>query len=684
MRRYLFIFLWLAVLVFVGQLVYFVFFGVRTPRYNEGRPLTAVAVSVPAQHISALYHDELGNVWIGTEGDGIYCFDIAKSETQPVIVPVELKQAKIRSLVMDKQRRIWVGTLREGLFIRCGDEWQRYEIGQRISAIKTNDSRVFVAAEKGLVVYDSQTDTWTDIDLQKDVKQVTALAFGAADKVFVGTACDGIFLLNSDNTGKYSISKHITAKRRFGHGSAPTVSPVPLDACGEGLPSNQINALLTGMDGAIWAATAAGLAWSRDSGENWYFVRGRDYGEKIRGLLAGTPHGWRELPRNRFGELFPEDDLAILQEDTGGVLWVGTRSLGCIAIKPEAFYRTILPQSDSPGSQQKFLEEMATNSTRFYGTKADQITAMASLPDGSILLASRKGLLEKMGHPDSMSHSKTILSAEKKEQVAQFPSPYPIKSVERESTSNERCAVLADDYVTGHHWAGHYGKTYTIVSDSKDSYDRVMALDESLCKIRLFVGFVGNRTRPLERKTLIREMPRHRHSDEPHGSMTSLDAWICGDNAVPKTADGQHLWCEVQLSQPGRFDLSLYFVDPDAVPKANIKTHEKPRDYLVEIFPEPPPSRTRIAKSDWQESGRRAGEWATQSESLAVSRVLDFGDGGYKRFALTGPGTYLVKVDKNYSRRIELCAVLIDRLDAGVSPIDIPDMAPDQTSDLMP
>jgi hypothetical protein len=328
---------------------------------------------------------------------------------------------------------------------------------------------------------------------------------------------------------------------------------------------------------------------------------------------------------------------------------------------------------------------MAKKSIRFHGTKADQITAVIPLPDGKVLLASRKGSLEKMEYPGNKTSANTMIPVERLEHVVQFPSAYPVKPDKQVGVANKkRVIVLADDYETGHHWAGKYGKTYALVSGSKNSHDRIIAFDESLSKIRLFVGFVGKRTRPLESTTLIQDMSHHHGSDEPRDHAASLNAWGCVGKAVPKTADGQHLWCEIQLPKPGRFCLSLYFVDPNSMPKRSARSQEKPRDYFVEIFPEPPPARTRIPRGDWEEPGRRADEWAAGSEPLAASRVLDFGDGVYKRFALAGPGTYFVKIDKNYSRRVDLSAVFIDRLDADVPIIDIPYMAPDQTSDFMP
>ena len=93
-------------------------------------------------------------------------------------------------------------------------------------------------------------------------------------------------------------------------------------------------------------------------------------------------------------------------------------------------------------------------------------------------------------------------------------------------------------------------------------------------------------------------------------------------------------------------------------------------------------SRTSSSWKGRGEPGRRADEWSAEREPLTVTRVVDSGDGVAKNFNLTGPGTYLIKIDKNYSRRVDLCAVRVDRFDAQVP--DIPVMATGQTTDKLP
>ena len=355
-------------------------------------------------------------------------------------VPDALKRATVRSLAADQYGRLWAGTARNGLFVRNDDQWNHYAIGERIPAILASpiDGIVVLATDIGVVGYNAEKDEWTEID--SSIVQPTALAFDVNGNLFVGTSCNGIIRL--DKSGNFRDGKQITASRRFGPGSAPNVSPVPLDPCGTGLPSNQINALLIGSDGTVWAGTSAGLAWSRDNGETWIFLRGRDYGDKMRGLFAGTPHGWKELPRVRFGELLPEDHVSLLVEDESGTLWIGTSSLGCIALKPVSLYRNTQPVNDDLQSQRAFLEEVAAESSRFHGTKTDRVVAMAALTGSEVLLASAIGSLETMDCPGAQKGSRMASKSERTTPKQSFPSPYTAKAAEK--TGDESNAVFSE------------------------------------------------------------------------------------------------------------------------------------------------------------------------------------------------------------------------------------------------
>jgi len=678
MHRIFLSLLWTAVFLFVAQVVYFVLFSTRPLKYNEGKPLAAERVLVDVGNTSCLYNDGNGNVWIGTEGSGVYRYEIAERRTTSIEVPDELKHASIRSLVVDCHGRLWVGTSQRGLFVRNDEQWKHYETGERIPNIQVSpiDGTIVLATNIGVIGYNAEKDVWMEIDSK--VIQPTSLAFDSSGNLFVGTSCDGIVRLNRDDVGYFSVGQQITAPRRFGPDSAPTVSPVPLDPCGEGLPSNQINALLVGSDGTVWAGTSAGLAWSRDSSETWTFLRGRDYGDKMRGLFAGTPHGWKELPRLRFGDLLPEDHVSLLVEDESGTLWIGTSALGCIALKPSSFYRNTLPKNEDMQSQRTFLEEVAAESSRFHGTKTDRIVAMTQLSGSEVLIASVAGLLEKMECHGAQQEFLVATQPEKTPPKDVFPVSYVAKA-EKTTSATSKVVFLGEDRTTMDQWFGKYGKTYALIGGGEMPHDKLIAFDESVCQVRPFVGNVGNRTRPLERVTL--SSPHHHHEDKEldHSREPVLTGWSSIGNTVPRTADGQHLWCEVKLNQPGQYELSLYFVDPASVGEQAKET----RDYLIEIFPEMPTPKVRIPRHDWQELGKQTDEWATHSQPLAHCRINDFQGGVYSRFALVGPGTYLVKIDKNYGYQVDLCAILIDKIDAD-DLTELPLMSGDQSADDIP
>jgi len=66
---------------------------------------------------------------------------------------------------------------------------------------------------------------------------------------------------------------------------------MPRSASGSGLPTGDINCLLTARDGTtIWAGTRCGVAVSVDSGNHWGYFRGADYADKVNGLYSGKAY----------------------------------------------------------------------------------------------------------------------------------------------------------------------------------------------------------------------------------------------------------------------------------------------------------------------------------------------------------------------------------------------------------
>ncbi len=699
MKRILLTCLWLAVLILVLQVLFFVFFTTQVPKFNEGLPLASQPLSIPVQNIATLYRNG-DTVWLGTNGHGLSRYNIKDGKIDFVDGFGLLSGKNICCMRMDKQGRLWLGTARDGILVGTATQWKHYDLGQRITDIEvTPTGEIIVAHNSGLVLYNPETNNWFPLELKtedsQDQVEPTSLACDAQNNLFVATSCHGLFRLAKAPSGEYIVTGHMTAPRRFGPGSTPNVAPVPLDPCGENLPSNQVNDVLVTSDNTVWVATSAGLAWSRNSGGRvaeirWHFLRGRDYGDKMRGLIAGTPYKWKELPRVRFGELLPEDNVTQIHKDENGTLWIVTNTLGCIAVKPDAFYQEMPPKNDDPDSAQEFLTAMAENSSRFHGTKADRIISMTPMPDGKMLLASGTGKLEILLSPPEFQDSTLSVAENTAWSDAALPADYAATKTEQTPVewAYPQAVFTGSDYVTAEteDKNKNYGKTYTLLGGGNFPHDKLVAEDESACKVRLFVGNVGNRTRPLERTVIVRSAHSHDHDHaHEHGheenATPGQTAWSSVGNTVPKTYDGQHLWLEVDLKQPGHHRLSLYFVDPDEQRAKREKSALPPRDHLIEIFPEP---KIRIPKTDWLDLGKRLDLLATEQTPLAKARVTDFAYGVYKNVDLAGPGTYFVKIDKNYSRRIDLCSVHVDLVDSDAKNDSMPEKTEAQAPDMIP
>ncbi|MCX7046924.1 MAG: hypothetical protein NTX50_15730, partial [Candidatus Sumerlaeota bacterium] len=169
--------------------------------------------------------------------------------------------------------------------------------------------------------------------------QCSSLAFDKEGNLYVGTQCHGLAIASAKDD--YKSWRYVRAPERFGKDKTCSL---PLDAEGDGLPSNLINQILVASYGVIWVATTCGMAWSEDLGKTFTFRRGKDYAAKIKGLYGGAPKGWKEAPKSIMDRLLPEDYITCLAEDAEGKIWVGTRRAGfCIV---SALSRKPIPNLD--------------------------------------------------------------------------------------------------------------------------------------------------------------------------------------------------------------------------------------------------------------------------------------------------------------------------------------------------
>jgi ligand-binding sensor domain-containing protein len=124
--------------------------------------------------VMSMCQDQQGCLWVGTEGNGVQCFDPRAPELHQwteFTTKDGLGDDYAYALACDRLGRIWAGGLRSGVSVFNGLKWQNYEVvgglsrpdtlsgplGERVFAIKVcpRDGDVWIATSCGLRTVDS-------------------------------------------------------------------------------------------------------------------------------------------------------------------------------------------------------------------------------------------------------------------------------------------------------------------------------------------------------------------------------------------------------------------------------------------------------------------------------------------------------------------------------------------------
>jgi hypothetical protein len=575
--------------------------------------------------VTCLCRDQQGCVWVGCEEDtpgtgGVQRFDPSAPELHQwtqFTTKNGLSDNSCYAIACDHKGRIWCGTLNHGLDVYNGNTWQNYEVvgglsrpctlsgplGERVFAIKVcpTDGDVWTSTNCGLSRYSESKDTWsyyTRADgLPSD--QSNAIAFDKNGNIYTGTQCDGIAMANAADN--YKAWRVVT-----GPDQLPTI-PV-----GDGLPTNLINDVLVARDGAVYVATDAGLASSKDSGQTWKFVRGKDWVDKVRGLTGGPPKGWKPLE----GRTLAEDYCACLAE-AAGVVWVGHREEHCEVIGPDGqstvdkhvvdFVRTMLPCGDDlllgcygTGLEREpmALDAAAAQSA---GTKID-----AALPSGA-----------------AVPGSSTLRAA--------------TQSLEHLPRQPLIACYLGDDWATRGDWVARYGRQHNVLCGAMSPFDQSLIWDN----IYDISGHLGQHHMPND---TLRAWLHWAKSTKPNVLYDPIEGvrrqseWDDHGESVPAAFEGPDVWISVSVPA-GIQRVSLYFMNKDGH-----RGRDRFRDYSISLF-----------------KGESSVASDTARMSLARARLDDFWGGVYKTFLVAGPGNYQLRIDKNYSYDTIVSAVFVDR-----------------------
>ncbi|MCC7355795.1 MAG: hypothetical protein IT330_18790, partial [Anaerolineae bacterium] len=192
--------------------------------------------------------------------------------------------------------------------------WQRYTAGQMLGsgtpgALLVELTRTWVGLGNGVSWRDAAT--WGHFDIAGNGSAVSALARDGAGLLWIGTAGNGLYAHNGTN-----ITTH--------------------QATADGLPHNDVRALLVDQAGRLWAATAGGLA-----------LRGNGYW--IGFTTATSP--------------LTSNDLRTLTQDATGRIWIGTAANGIHVYDPNGSGNVWSAQTTANGLPSNNIRGLATDPT---------------------------------------------------------------------------------------------------------------------------------------------------------------------------------------------------------------------------------------------------------------------------------------------------------------------------------
>ncbi|QNH61739.1 sensor histidine kinase [Hymenobacter sediminicola] len=266
------------------------------------RPFNTIPVTSAPAPIWAVTSDGAGCIWVGTEDQGLICYEPATGRRRLFrhnpAQPGSLAQDFIRALCFGKDGRLWVGTQSHGLdcLLPGATEFVHYRHSATVAGSLSDDfirslyedpsGRLWVGTEGGLNRYDAAKQRFTVFrnkpgdanSLSNNFVRVTLQ--DRQGRLWIGTGGGGLSCYNP-------VSGRFTTFRADGHNP-------------RSLSSNFVRCLLQDQRGTLWVGTEGGGFCRLDDPAKGRFTVFRE------------------------SEGLPNDVVYGMQEDRQGYLWLST------------------------------------------------------------------------------------------------------------------------------------------------------------------------------------------------------------------------------------------------------------------------------------------------------------------------------------------------------------------------
>lgn len=318
--------------------------------------------AMPTSTITSLLVDKEKTLWIGTHGGGLFCYRNRRFEKSPW--HQRLATDTVLSLHEDASGALWIGTEANGLFRAKGQKLEHYGPAEGLpnnavfSLASDAKSRIWVGTERGLALLTPGKKVVTSAALGGGQEAVRTILAARDGTLWAGTK-NGLFAQRSnDREGNFE--------------------PFP------GLTGISVSALEEDRAGVLWVGTLDAGLQRIAGGRVEVFEKGLGVWslleDKAGALYAGTTEkGLIAFRRAAIATVGQEDGLAsdvslAVFQDRSGAMWVG-----------------------SDGGLTKLMGGVATRYTKADGLPDNLVFAVTEDGRGTIWAGTRRGLARRNG-----------------------------------------------------------------------------------------------------------------------------------------------------------------------------------------------------------------------------------------------------------------------------------------------
>ncbi len=639
--------------------------------------------------IMAMCQDRRGNLWLATEGAGVYRYDPSAAKGQRWTQFTKqsthggLENNCIYAIACDNQDRIWVGELNHGISVFNGRRWQDYDIvqnpqhhllagplGNHVYAMKFDryTDQMWICTENGISVYQCRhiaaglpavksshpisTHHWHYITQASGLPMnPDSIAFASNGVVDVGTQCGGL-AIGTPTQGSQPDNALGWSRYRWTVIKGPW--HMPLTATGKGLPGNLVNSVVVTWKNHLAVGTDEGMALGEINEQsaagqvpqaNLTFEHGQNFVAKVHGLWHPPVH-W-QLPPGQVLEKLPTEDhtTAVAWEPNkaaggkAGYLWLG-------------HWRTGLDvwQYDAEGAitRRWHIHEPQVG---------NYIQCLQPLKGGAMAVGCYGAGIRIITLPGQskdawrdVAKTATQFAAAPEPQGARPPSAGELQPMLHVATSGRACrgrgAYIGSDWSSQGDWVGRYGRQYGVLCGACSPGSLVIGWGDYY----QVAGGIGHGGRAADKMRAWIGAKRTRDKrilwDPASGGRRQAE---CDDHgeAYPTSRQGPGLLFSLR-TPAGTQMLSVYFTNDNGHTGS-----ARCRDYLICLRRE------------------GAGSQSLAEESAARARVCSFWGGEYVRFLLPGPGVYALEIRRNHGLNTEVSGIFFDRLSGPPLPTDL-------------